>query len=119
MYQMIPVRRLDMFLDRGFPGTIVDLRSPGDYRRFHIRGAVNRELQSLLEQPQEIPKQLPVLFYCARGSESLRASVCFSRMGYQVFDVANGMNYYRGHNLVTGESPGGDGGEREEGRDER
>ena len=58
MYQMIPVRRLDMFLDRGFPGTIVDLRSPADYRRSHIRGAINRELESLLENPQEIPCDL-------------------------------------------------------------
>lgn len=28
MYQMIPVRRLDQFLDQGFSGTIIDLRSP-------------------------------------------------------------------------------------------
>lgn len=102
MYQMIPVRRLDMFLDRGFPDTIVDLRSPADYRRSHIRGAINRELESLLENPQEIPCDRPVLFYCARGSESLKASIRFSRMGYQVFDVANGLSYYRGHNLVCG-----------------
>ena len=40
-----------------------------------------------------------MLFYCTRGSESLRAAVCFSRMGYQAFDVANGIQYYRGHNL--------------------
>ena len=25
MYQMIPVRRLDQFLDQGFSGTIIDL----------------------------------------------------------------------------------------------
>lgn len=107
MYQMIPVQHLDMFLDRGFPGIIVDLRSQEDYCRFHIRGAVRMDLQSLMEHPQELPREIPVLFYCARGSESLRASVCFSKMGYQVFDVANGLNYYRGHNLVAGDLPEG------------
>ena len=99
MYQMIPVRHLDQFLDRGFPGTIIDLRSPEEYGRFHLKGAVNRELEALLNQPEELDRALPVLFYCARGSESLRAAVCFSRMGYCTFDVANGIQYYRGHNL--------------------
>ena len=77
MYQMIPVRRLDQFLDQGFSGTIIDLRSPEEYRRFHLKGAVNRELEELLNQPEEIDRTLPVLFYCSRGSESLRAAVCF------------------------------------------
>ncbi|MBS6913476.1 MAG: rhodanese-like domain-containing protein [Clostridium sp.] len=99
MYQMIPVRRLDQFLDQGFSGTIVDLRSPEEYRRFHLKGAVNRELEELLNQPEEIDRTLPVLFYCSRGSESLRAAVCFSRLGYLAFDVANGIQYYRGHNM--------------------
>lgn len=80
MYQMIPVRRLDQFLDQGFSGTIIDLRSPEEYKRFHLKGAVNRELEELLNQPEEIDRTLPVLFYCSRGSESLRAAVCFSRM---------------------------------------
>ena len=44
MYQMIPVRRLDQFLDQGFSGTIIDLRSPEEYKCFHLKGAVNREL---------------------------------------------------------------------------
>ena len=79
MYQMIPVRRLDQFLDQGFSGTIIDLRSPEEYKRFHLKGAVNRELEELLNQPEEIDRTLPVLFYCSRGSESLRAAVCFSR----------------------------------------
>lgn len=98
MYQMIPVRRLDQFLDQGFSGTIIDLRSPGEYRRFHLKGAVNRELEELLSQPEEIDRTIPVLFYCSRGSESLRVAVCFSRMGFRAFDVAGGIQYYCGHN---------------------
>ena len=54
----------------------------------HLKGAVNRELEELLNQPEEIDRTLPVLFYCSRGSESLRAAVCFSRMGFRAFDVA-------------------------------
>lgn len=99
MYQMIPVQRLDQFLDQGFSGTVIDLRSQEEYSRFHLRGAVNRTLEELLNRPEEIDRAFPVLFYCTRGSESLRAAVCFSRMGYQTFDVANGIQYYRGHNL--------------------
>ncbi len=99
MYQMIPVQRLDQFLDQGFSGTIIDLRSREEYGRFHLKGAVNRELEELLNWPGQIDRGFPVLFYCTRGSESLRAAVSFSRMGYQAFDVANGIQYYRGHNL--------------------
>ena len=34
------------------------MRSPEEYRRFHLKGAVNRELEEPLNQPEEIDRTL-------------------------------------------------------------
>lgn len=101
MYQTIPVQYLDLFLDKGFNGRIVDLRGREVFGRAHIRGAENIPLEELLANPALLSLELPVLFYCSRGSESLLASIRFSRMGYRVYNVANGLSQYRGKYLET------------------
>lgn len=101
MYQTIPIQYLDSFLDEGFNGRIIDLRSRDEYNKGHIRGAENISLDQLLSGPGLLSREQPVLFYCSRGSESLLASIRFSRMGCQVINVANGLNLYRGKYLET------------------
>lgn len=101
MYQTIPIQYLDYFLDDGFNGRIIDVRSRDEYNKSHIRGAENIELDELLARPELLSEKRPILFYCSRGSESLLASIRFSRMGYQVTNVANGLNLYRGKYLET------------------
>lgn len=100
MYQTIPIQYLDSYLDQGFTGTVVDLRSPDAYCQAHILGSINIPFDELMEQPQLLRKDKPVLFYCSRGSESLLASNQFYRNGYEVVNVANGLNLYRGKYLV-------------------
>lgn len=102
MYETIPVQYLDHYLEQGFDGRIVDLRDASSYRRAHIDGAENYPFDELMSRPSMISGEQPILFYCARGSESLLACNRFSGMGYQVVNVANGLNLYRGKYLVSG-----------------
>lgn len=102
MYQTIPIQYLDYFLEQGFDGRIVDLRNRSSYLMSHISGAENFPLHELMEQPGMLPSDKTVLFYCSRGSESLLACNYFSRQGYQVINVANGLNLYKGKYLERG-----------------
>lgn len=100
MYDTIPIHHLDDYLEQGFDGLVVDLRDPYSYRNGHIYGAENYPFDDLMSNPSMLPTDYPVLFYCARGSESLLACNRFSQKGYQVINVANGLNLYRGKYLV-------------------
>ena len=43
-----------------------------------------------------------LVFYCARGGQSMMVCRYLARMGYSVLNVANGIAYYRGKYLVRG-----------------
>lgn len=101
MYQTIPVQYLDYFLDNGFDGRIIDLRGRNVFGHAHIKGAENIPLDELLANPSLLSADTPVLFYCSRGSESLLASIRFSRMGFQVVNMAGGLRFYQGKYLET------------------
>ena len=101
MYETIPIQHLDAWLERGYDGRIIDLRNESSYCRGHICGAENYPYEELLEQPSLLTGERPLLFYCSRGSESLLACNYYSRRGYRVANVANGLIYYRGKYLTT------------------
>ena len=41
MYKTIPIQYLDQWLEQGYNGRIIDLRSPSSYCQGHISGAEN------------------------------------------------------------------------------
>jgi phage shock protein E len=49
---------------------LVDVRSPGEFAAGHIDGAVNIPVQDLSSRMREIPKDRPVVLYCASGMRS-------------------------------------------------
>lgn len=101
MYDTIPSQYLDLWLEQGYSGRIIDLRDPESYLRGHIYGAENFPYDELMQEPDVLTGEQPLLFYCSRGSESLLACNYYSRLGYPVFNMGNGMNYYRGKYLTT------------------
>lgn len=100
MYETIPVQHLDRWLEQGYEGRIIDLRSPSSYCQSHLCGAENYPFDELMEHPELLDNSQPLLFYCARGSESLLACNLFYRKGYHVVNVANGLRFYRGKYLT-------------------
>ena len=103
MYETIPVQDLDAWLEQGYRGRIIDLRDRDVYLRSHLYGAEHYPFGELWENPALLEGEDPLLFYCARGSESMRACNLYSRRGRLVFNLGGGYRYYRGRYSVPGE----------------
>ncbi|MEO1482630.1 MAG: rhodanese-like domain-containing protein [Myxococcota bacterium] len=58
---------------------LVDVRTPAEYARSHLEGAVNAPLGSL---PADLPKDRLLLVYCAKGLRASRAESVLKKQGY-------------------------------------
>ena len=67
---------------------IIDVRSPGEFKTGHIRGAVNIPLQSISSQIGRIKKNTPVITCCASGMRSASAKSILISKGFS--EVYNG-----------------------------
>lgn len=81
---------------------IIDLREPQDYRRMHLRGAVNIPYDNLEEYKKRLPRNRVLVLYCERGTTSILAGRKLTQYGYRVVTVNGGIHAYRGSNLVYG-----------------
>jgi len=66
---------------------VVDVRSPEEFRDGFYAGAINIPLQDLGRRMAEIPKDKPVVLYCASGARSAMAARVLKQAGYA--DVVN------------------------------
>ena len=67
---------------------IIDVRTPGEFKTGHIRGAVNIPLQSISSQTARIKKDKPVITCCASGMRSASAKSILKSNGFE--EVLNG-----------------------------
>ena len=72
-------------LDSG--ATVVDVRTPDEFRDGAYPGAKNIPLGELGSRLGEIPKDKPVVLYCASGARSSSAARAMKQAGYT--DVIN------------------------------
>lgn len=82
---------------------IVDVRTPEEYKKGHIPGAMNIPV----ETPQLITEKIPdknetIFVYCLSGGRSQRASELFADMGYGHITDIGGILFWSG-NLEKGE----------------
>ena len=96
MFQMISMRQLEGILDRGGNFTLLDVREREEYENGHLRGAVSIPLDELEARAREIPRDRPVIIYCAYGSHSMMAARLLDRMGYRAVNTVGGLASYRG-----------------------
>mgnify|MGYP000593440747 CR=1 FL=1 len=79
MYQTIPVRYLDAWLEQGYTGRLIDLRTPEEYNVSHLCEAEN----------------IPFLWLCLIikcGATKMNVRFCFTvRGGVKAFWCAAGM----------------------------
>ena len=62
---------------------LVDVRSPEEYARGHLPGAVNIPVQELDRRMAEVgPRDGEVILYCRSGSRSARATEMLRRQGF-------------------------------------
>ena len=74
MFRTISVQQLEYLLDGERTFTLLDVREQREYEAGHLLGAVNLPYERLDEVEAEIPKDRPVVIYCAYGGQSLLAA---------------------------------------------
>jgi phage shock protein E len=73
--------------------TVVDVRSEAEFRGGGYPGAINVPLQALSGRLQRIPKDRPVVVYCASGSRSAMAARILRKAGYADVSNAGGLHH--------------------------
>lgn len=74
------------------PVSVVDVRAPGEYRKHHIRGAVNVPVADLRTRYGELDPKVPVALVCSTGRRSsLAASILLQHGFNEVWNLAGGM----------------------------
>lgn len=65
--------------------TVVDVRSPEEYRSDHVEGSLNLPLDQIgqLATKQLNDRRKPVLLYCLSGTRSAMAARTLKRLGYE------------------------------------
>lgn len=70
----------------------VDVRAPGERDQKFVGGSVSVPLNHLRERAQELPKDRPLLVYCAGGYRSAIAASLLQQLGFSgVSEIAGGM----------------------------
>lgn len=87
----------DQFLNESNGSKVFDIREVHEYKRGHIKGAVNIPLSQLQQRMTEISKDRPVYLYCQSGMRSRQAAKILGRHGYtDVADLKGGMMAWNG-----------------------
>jgi rhodanese-related sulfurtransferase len=71
---------------------LVDVRSPGEYKRGHIPKARLIPLGELQARAGELKKGHDIILYCQTASRSRRAAKTLAKMGYEnVYNMSGGI----------------------------
>lgn len=82
--------------------SLIDVRTPKEFAKGHLTGAVNIPVDDLRARMAELPKELPVYLYCRSGARSYTALRILAAHGYDVRHLAGGYQLYAG---ITEEWP--------------
>lgn len=91
---------------RSNPATLLlDVRTPGEYMQARIAGAHLIPIDQVTARLAEIPRDRPLLVYCAVGSRSSQVAGYLSRQGYaDVYNMSGGIMGWqvRGYPILQG-----------------
>ena len=74
--------------NKGLP--VIDVRSPLEFEKGHIPGAINMDWRQVLAKRHTIPKDKPVLIYCNTGSLSAQAGFALRVAGWENVRILQG-----------------------------
>lgn len=75
--------------------TLLDVRTVDEFQELHLPGATNLPLDQLFDRLASVPKDRPVVVYCAVGSRSSVAAALLAKAGYDVMDLGGMGNWNR------------------------
>jgi phage shock protein E len=73
--------------------TVLDVRSEAEFRGGAYRGAINVPVQVLPSKLDRIPRNKPVVVYCASGARSAAAVRILEKAGYTDVSNAGGLHH--------------------------
>jgi rhodanese-related sulfurtransferase len=91
MVATIPAARLSELLSNP-SAQLIDVRDQHEWAGGHIEGSRSLPLDQLRADPErELPRDVPLIFICAKGARSLTAAKLVDRLGYaNVYSVDGG-----------------------------
>lgn len=84
---------------------LLDVRTPGEYQQVRLKGAHLIPISQLLKRITELPKNRPILVYCAVGSRSAQVVNYLARQGYpEVYNLYGGIYSWeqKGYPVIKG-----------------
>ena len=84
---------------------LLDVRTPGEFRQARLDGANLIPIDQLLNRLAEVPKDRPILVYCAVGSRSAQVVNYLARQGYpEVYNLYGGIYSWaqKGYPILQG-----------------
>lgn len=90
-------REAKAFIDKTKSAFILDVRTPQERQQGYIAGSQLIPIDTIERRLAEIPKNRPVIVYCAVGSRSRVVAQGLSRLGYaEVYNMRDGIvGWYR------------------------
>ncbi len=74
---------------------LLDVRTPAEFKRGHVNGAVLIPLDELPAKMGRLPKGREIICICASGNRSSAAARQLSAQGYQVSNMRGGMGHWQ------------------------
>ncbi len=74
--------------------TLLDTRTPGEYRAGHIDGFVNIPVDELRERLEELERGKPVYVICQSGLRSYIAARILAGHGFEAYNFAGGFRFF-------------------------
>ncbi len=90
-FESIDSQQAKTFLSEG-NATLLDVRTPEEYKKTHIKGAKLIPLSTLDTRLNELDKTSRIIVYCQSGNRSVSASRILSNNGFVAYNVKGGIN---------------------------
>lgn len=74
--------------------TLLDTRTPFEYKKGHAEGFINIPVDDLRERLSEIPKDKPLYVMCQSGLRSYISCRILSQNGYDCYNFSGGYRFY-------------------------
>ena len=73
--------------------TLLDVRTPYEYKSRHIEGFINIQVDELRKHIEQLPKEKPVYVMCQSGLRSYIACRILSQSGFECYNLSGGFGF--------------------------
>lgn len=76
--------------------TVIDVRSPKDFEKGHIEGAINIPLDKIRTTKLDLPKNTPIVCHCNKGTTGNAGQNLLINLGFtEVYNLSGGYKNYK------------------------